>query len=61
MTVLEISSSPLPERIPLDIYGEPVLPRNIRAWCHICNNGRGFESIDACQEHIRDVHRIWKG
>jgi hypothetical protein len=43
-------------------YGKPKLPETTlegdpaRAWCHICDPVQAFKSIDAQQEHMKQVH-----
>jgi len=39
-----------------------LLPKGIRAWCHLCpNGGKGFFTLIECLQHMKDGHRVWKG
>lgn len=38
-----------------------ILPVPYKAACHLCKKTQYFLTIDECTNHIRDIHRVWKG
>lgn len=36
-------------------------PYGVNATCHICDPPAEFSTILELQNHVRDIHRIWKG
>lgn len=38
-----------------------ILPDGYRGACHLHKEPMLFKTIDELQEHMRDVHMVWKG
>lgn len=49
------------KEMPNDYKAAMILPDGYRAACHLHKKPLLFKTLEEANEHMRDVHRVWKG